>query len=39
MGPAVLGLAVSQFVPGLVAGVLGWLALSARTARSVHQAA
>ena len=27
MGPAVLGLAVSQFVPGLVAGVLGWLAL------------
>ncbi len=27
MGPAVLGLAANQFVPGLVAGVLGWLAL------------
>ena len=28
MGPAVLGLAANHFVPGTVAGVLGWLALS-----------
>ena len=27
MGPALLGLAANQFVPGLVAGVGGWLAL------------
>ncbi len=27
MGPAVLGLAANHFVPGLVAGALGWLAL------------
>ena len=27
MGPALLGLAANQFVPGLVAGVGGWLLL------------
>ena len=27
MGPALLGLAANQFVPGLVAGVAGWLLL------------
>ena len=27
MGPALLGLAANQFVPGLIAGVGGWLLL------------
>ena len=27
MGPALLGLAANQFVPGLIAGIGGWLLL------------
>ena len=33
MGPGLLGLAANQFVPGLIAGVGGWLLLQAGQAR------
>ena len=33
MGPALLGLAANQFVPGLIAGVGGWLAAAPSEAR------
>ena len=37
MGPALLGLAANQFVPGLIAGVGGWLLLAPGQARRRRQ--